>query len=423
MRKLLLFGASGLALGIGVSSNAALADDPIKVSISGTGQEWFGYATNSRGDVGAYSKTFAQSNNDFALNGSTKLDNGITVSVSLSMNASPGGEGSNACDVTKAPYGTTGEHLNTVSYDCDPTGSPETNYVGFAGSFGSVNIGWQGNAAVSAITDAPYLGVAGLSWSRWTGWIVGPATNNLISGSGETATYDDYWANKVVYSTPSWNGLQASASFTPAMNSADGNTFPTSGSTVGTWAGNSESAAITYAGDMASAKIKAALAWTGESFNGVPTPGSGLPAGQGGHVNGYSGSLNVTFGGFTVGGAVNDREVGGATGSSLDSYDLRTALSQGITWDVGVEYQTGPWAVAVNYFTSGADDNNANGNTAAAGNSNVYMYGGQLQYTLGPGITLDWENGLVYYKVSDDTTGDNNKNHGFYSLLSTTVNF
>jgi outer membrane protein OmpU len=412
MKKLLLLGASGLALG--VASNAAFADDPVKVTISGTGQEWFGYASNNRSDVGAYSKTFSASNNDFALNGSTKLDNGITVSVSLSMNASPGGEGSNASLSTAK-----GNTLNTTTYTVG-TGSPETNYVGFSGAFGSVNVGWQGNAATNAIQDAPYLGVAGLSWSRWSGWIHESAGGNLVTGSGTTSTFDDYWANKVVYNSPVFAGLQVSGSYTPNMASQDAGTVATSGAASGNWGGDAESLALTYGGDFGSAKVKAALAWTGESFNGQPTPGSGLVAGQGGHVNGYQGSLQVTFGGFTVGGAVNDREVGGKPPGAVASYDLETALAEGITWDIGVQYKTGPWGIAVNYYTSEADDNNGNGNTLASGKSHVDFGGAQLEYALGPGITLDWENGYAEYKTDGAAGG---KNDGFYSLLSTTVNF
>ncbi len=419
MRRLLLLGASGLALG--VSGNAAFAEDPLKVTLSGTGQEWFGYATNNKSDVGSYSKTFTASNNDFALNGSTKLDNGITVTVSLSMNASPGGEGSNAADSTSAT-----KALNSVNYNAATTGSPETNFVGFSGSFGQVNVGWQPNAALSAITDAPYLGVAGLSWSRWTGWVVAPGTSNLISGSGETAVYDDYWANKIVYSSPVFAGLQVLASYTPSMNGTDPGAQPTTSATTtaGSWAGDSASAGLTYTGDFGAAKVKAGLAYTQEEFNGVEAPGSGLAAGQGAHLNGYSGSLNVSFSGFTVGGAINDRRATGLPSNSLTAYDVKTAMSDGITWDLGVEYATGPWAVAVNYYTSGAADNNGNGNAAASGRADVYMYGAQVQYTLGPGINLDWENGLIRYKVSDVTVaGDASQNHGFYSLLSTTVNF
>jgi len=412
MKKVLLLGASALALGAG--STAAFADDPVKVTLSGTGQEWFGYATNNKTDLGgADSKLFAASNNSFSLNGTTKLDNGITVGVSFSMNASPGTEGSQAHVLT------TSGKLNQTQYAVG-TGSPETNIITFAGSFGQVAIGWQPNASLSAISDAPYLGVAGLSWARWSGWVKGPSSSNLVAGSGQTATYDDYWANKVVYSSPTWNGVQISASFTPDMAAADGAPTATSGGSTGNWGGSSEAVALTYGGDFGSAKVKAAFAWTGEGFNGQATPGGGLSNGQGGHVNGYQGSLNVTVGGFTVGAAVNDRVVGQLPTNSVSAYDLKTALADGITWDVGAQYKSGPWAVAINYYASQADDN-GNNTAAATGKADVHMYGAQFEYTLGPGIALDWENGIIAYHVDPGANAD--KNSGFYSLLSTTVNF
>src|ERR1700744_2219702 len=122
MKKVLLLGASALALSVG--STAAFADDPLKVTLSGTGQEWFGYASNSKSDVGNISKTFAQSNNSFSLNGSTKLDNGITVGVSFSMNASPGTEGSQAHLQTVASNGLA-VGANSTAYSVG-TGAPET---------------------------------------------------------------------------------------------------------------------------------------------------------------------------------------------------------------------------------------------------------------------------------------------------------
>ena len=417
MKKVLMLGASALAVGIGAT--AAHADDPLKVTLSGTGQEWFGYAENNKSDVGNISRTFAQSNNSFSLNGSTKLDNGITVGVSFTMNASPGTEGSQA-------------HLNTASGGLNqtqyavPVGSPETNIVSFAGGFGSVSIGWQPNAALATGLDAPSFGVGGLSWGRWAGWIVSPTGGNLVTGSGVTSVYDDYWANKVVYSTPALMGFQGTVSFTPNMAGTDSGVVPTAGTTASNWGGDSSSYALTYGGDLGAAKVKAQVAYTNEQFNGqaqVATPAANAPAaGQGGTVNGYQGGLSVSTGGFTVGGAVADREVSGVTGGGLAAYNLKTALAQGITWDAGVSYTTGPWGIAASYFTAKSDNNNLT--LSGTGNETDHYYGVSFQYTLGPGISVALENALVDYKVDTAATSTTNgKNDGWFSVLSTTVNF
>jgi outer membrane protein OmpU len=419
MRKFLLLGASALALGTGAT--VAHAEDPLKVTLSGTGQEWFGYATNNKNDVGAVSRTFAQSNNSFTLAGNTKLDNGITVGVSLSMNASPGTEGSNA------HLTTSDGKLNQTSYSL-PTGSPETNYVSFSGGFGQIAIGYQANAAAATGLDAPSFGVGGLTWGRWAGWILGPTGNNLVTGTGVTSVFDDYWANKVVYSTPVFSGLQGTVSFTPNMASTDFGTVATGGGSSNNWGGDASSYAVTYGGDIGSAKIKAQAAYTNEHFNGQPnstslTNATAVLAGQGGTVNGYQGGLLISSGGFTVGGAIADREIDGdKLPTALAAYNLKTALAQGLTWDVGASYQTGPWGVAVSYFTSKADNNNLT--QTASGQETDNYYGISFQYILGPGITLALENAYVDYQI-DPGPGSttNGKNNGVFSVLSTTVNF
>jgi predicted porin len=408
MKKVLLLGASAFALGIG--SNAAFAEEPLKVTLSGTGQEWFGYATNNKNDVAARTALFSQSNNSFTLAGSSKLDNGITVAVSLSMNASPGTEGSQA----HAAAGTATSKGFATSYSV-PTGSPETNFVSFSGGFGSVSVGWQPNAALSTSMDAPSFGVGGLSWGRWAGWVVGGTGNTLAQGSGLTSVYDDFWANKVVYSTPSYMGAQITASFTPDMGSTDSGTVAKS-----TAIGNSTSVALTWGGDLGAAKVKAQAAWTGENFSG----GANTPvAWVGAHLDGYQGGINVSSGGFTVGAAIADRSVKANTSNQVNAYTTKSGLSDGVTWDIGASYTTGPWGVAINYFTSQADSNTNTG--TATGTSEDHYYGIDFQYTLGPGISVALENALISYKATPGgtTTAAAAKNDGWMSVLSTTVNF
>ena len=410
MKKVLLLGASALALGVG--STAAFADDPLKVTLSGTGQEWFGYASNDKASVGNISKSFAASNNSFSLNGSTKLDNGITVGVSFSMNASPGTEGSQA-HLTTAAKAT----QNNTAYSVG-TGAPETNIVSFSGGFGSFSIGWQPNAALATGMDAPSFGVGGLSWGRWAGWIVGPAHNNLIAGSGQTSVYDDYWANKVAYTTPAFMGFQVTGTFTPNMAGTDSGPSA-SGGTNGGFGGDSSSVALTYGGDLGSAKVKAQAAYTSENFKSFVNSATPAAFQRGTNLQGYQGGLSVTVGGFTVGGAVADRVVPSITGTATANKTQKSAYGNGITWDVGVSYTMGPWGIAANYYTSETDNNGATGNST--GKEQDTYYGVDFQYTLGPGISIALENAIVDYKVDPGATAD--KNHGFFSVLSTTVNF
>ncbi len=410
MRKILLLGASALAVAAG--STAAFAEDPVKVTLSGTGQEWFGYASNNKSDVGNTSKLFEASNNSFGLNGSTKLDNGITVSVSLNMNASPGVEGSNFAGKAGSPTGIT----------TDGTASPETNFVGFSGAFGSINLGFQPNAALGNQVDAPVFGVGGLSWSRVPGWVVSP-TGGTSNINAQTTIQDDYWANKVVYSTPSFSGLQVTASFTPDMTARDGGPSKT----VNSWAGNSESVSVNYGGDFGSVKVKAQVAYTSENFNGISSATgaaittAALGSGQGAHLKGYSGGLNVSFSGLTIGGALADRTAGGlpAAGTTANQ-TAKTGLATGVTWDVGITYAMGPWGIGAGYLQQEADNNSVTGN--ATGKEKYQQYGINFQYTLGPGITITEENWIVDWKL-DPNTASTDKNHGWTSVLGTTVNF
>ena len=92
MKKILVMGASALALGIGMS--AAHAEDPLKLTLSGGAQEAFGYVGNPNNkNNGTPGKIWQFGDGSIDFDAKTKLDNGITVEFNAALNISGNNDG------------------------------------------------------------------------------------------------------------------------------------------------------------------------------------------------------------------------------------------------------------------------------------------------------------------------------------------
>ena len=415
MQKYLVFGASALALGFGVS--VAHAEDPLKLTLSGGAQEAFGYVGNpdNKNDNNP-GKIYQFGDGSVAFDAKTKLDNGITVEFNAALNISGNNDGGAARG--SEPTSSGGQTLSSTGYSPKDLPSSENDWIAFSGSFGKVEIGDDFNAAFQAHNDAPYFGaIGGFNWGRNSGFIGGPVLGGAGAhgvgnqvGNIQTVMFDDYEASKVVYTTPSFSGFGVTASFTPQANSAD-NCCGASSQTAGAAysGGVDEAAAIFYKGDFGDAKVNLDVGYVLE---------------QAGGARGIDAGASVSFKGFTVGGSVVNRA---KEGSATELQKIGDTT--GNTWDLGIGYESGPWGVTIGYMDAQATAGNGIAAQSQTGFGGAILNGNQefqmvpvtAKYTIGAGITLNLEAGYDKWTTPDGKTQD--QIDGFYGLLGTTVSF
>ena len=123
--------------------------------------------------------------------------------------------------------------------------------------------------------------------------------------------------------------------------------------------------------------------------------------------------LNLSYAGFTVGGGYHHQQANYGTGAG-DSSAISTpsgngSFGNGHSFDAGVQYATGPYAVSLSFYQSDVQHTRLSGSgTAAAGTLNqdsydrVRIYQVSSKYTLGPGVNLLSSVGYMQYKGAVD---------------------
>ena len=114
----------------------------------------------------------------------------------------------------------------------------------------------------------------------------------------------------------------------------------------------------------------------------------------------YTAGVNVSFSGFTIGGAYVNDNLGG--NNAKDAFEI------------GATYATGPWTIGANYLfieieqPVGGDDE-----------VDAWMFSGQ--YNLGPGVDLF--GGVKYYDFEDAANAAGSENSVLIGALGTTIYF
>lgn len=276
-------------------------------------------------------------------------------------------------------------------------------YVQFDGGFGRVQFGQQDGVVDQTHVHEPstFVGHAVNDVSRGNQDPFAPVgDNNPIKTTGD---FSSDWI-KIIYFTPSMNGLQLGFSYTPnpCRNAAG-----YAGCVFDQFGRNYWEVSGTYETEINNLGIELSAGYgQGESGNTSEEP-SELSLGA-----------NLSFGGFTLGGAWGDRNT---TGDS--TYD-RT------DWSAGATYENGPWGFNLNYAQTDASRTRVyySGSSGYAGGTIGRMPGDDtrqfenfeaeswlagITYKYGPGMqigfgvqTLDTNNGLLntYYDPFPTTT-------------------
>ena len=343
MKKILL--ATTAVVALTTISAEAFAADKIKLSLGGFMRQYVGIASHdevasTNAGAGRGVNLAQWQNNEIYFNGSTKLDNGLTVAVVNQMETSSAANFANA-DVV------------TISVSSDAMGQLTFGNTNHALDGAQVRIpqatgldwgdGENNNVVGNTATTSS------VAWAKAS--TVGP--NDLDPGSKETM---------IKWISPNFSGVQVSASYTAGQ----GTQGPIQGVT-GNAATDAHTIALSYGGEISGAAVAASI-------------GRGSFAAY----DAKSAGLEVGMAGFTVGGAYydySDTEAAGTAGAVATT--ATTNNMDGKAWEIGVGYATGPYTVTLGYAKSESD-----GDTAVVGSNNDTQWAVGGAYDLGAGVTL-----------------------------------
>jgi len=371
--KKVLIGTSALVAASFVATGPAAAAEKIQLGLGGFMNQWVGFADQDGTHEGTndYGSFDAKSNTEIYFQGSTKLDNGLTVGAHVQLEADRDSGGAGATIDSNVAYISSAD-MGTV-------------YVGGgAGAYDRLTV----NAPSAAFDGATTGGQEGPRQ-----WIVAPANVNAVGFVHVTNLAED--DNAFVYVSPSFSGFQIGASYTPSTTS-DMNANDYKDGAIG--------------GDMSQTQV--AAKYTG-NFDGV---GISLSAGYNGQEDDDTALLTdgfdqwrangtISYAGFTFGGGY----------TNIDQ-DRNSDTFNGSAWNVGLMYATGPYKISANYYKSEMD-----GTTTVAGDDEYTYYGVNGSYTMGPGVDL--KASISKVEFDDETTAAANNNEGWFAAAGLNLSF
>jgi hypothetical protein len=359
--------AAAGALAFGASDALAQSKaKPLSMSVGGYFNSFVGYSEQSSSFESSASSTARVGYDQFNVindsevyfKGSTKLDNGLGVSVTVQLETDQVTNGSQV----------------------------DETYMTLSGGFGSVLLGSTKGSTVKLNVGAPGVGGLGLSNTDHDSWIIKPSAvgNTVNYSSGTTAGASD--SMKVVYMSPTIAGsLSVGASYTPSTTNADN--MPVVGGNSGTESQMFD-AVVKYSAKMGGSTVSANVGY-GETQGTAANSNKFVRTG-----------VAVTSGGVTAGFDYKDvQDDDSGKGGTANSDEQQS-------YNLGVKYAAGGYTMGVAYahtempFASG---------TTGDDEMDKYILG--LERGMGAGVTLTGQ--LLYVDYSDETTSDANNNNGW----------
>jgi len=369
--KKILIGTSALVAAGMIVAPGAMAAEKIKLGLGGFMKAYAGYATQEDSYETAtstsYSRFDVKQDSEIYIQGSTKLDNGLTVGMQVQMETDKS-NGNGAIDWS---------YLYLTS-----------------ASMGRLAIGNVGDSASQMMHNAPEAGNS-VNWGVTASvreWVAKPA--NVVTFAFPFDAEDDAG---VTYITPSFAGFKAGVSYTP-------DTAATSHATIGTpdhSSGGQDSkigASVAYDAKFDGVSIGADVArWKYDDNSATQNSDASSTQTRFG--------LNVGFAGFTVGGSYMKSSTKNPT---TVSNVMLTNNIDGKIWEVGARYATGPYGISLSYLKSDAEGT-ASATTSANDTLKILNLGGS--YAMGPGVTA--LGSIASVKYQDETTTLANNNEGW----------
>ncbi|MBF0393763.1 MAG: porin [Alphaproteobacteria bacterium] len=420
MKKINLLAVTALSAGICLPLGAHAAN-PVKLELGGFSNWYLGGATQDdsfENATGAdYTNFDVQGDNEVHFTGSTKLDNGIEIAVTIELEgggrtdsspastatttavAVPVAGNRNDVNVTSNSATTastvTRRGVTTTTYATTTTSTGEfaaassitaggaadvidQSYVTVTTGFGQFIIGTNDNVGALMHVSAPDVGL-GLQDGDYAYWIVQPG--NVVDFV-TTYTDRDGSAEKLIYITPSFAGFSAGVSWTPDVVNEDAHLM----SDMNANDGPGYAVSLGYSNTLGEVDVSASLAYYWQSSN-APTD----------DVSDLTGGLSLAYKNFTIGGSLRiGSEKTRGNEANLD----------GIAYDVAVAYAFEPYAVSLGYYRSEAEGN------ATGDDDEVSLVQLSGSYAFGPGIDLVTSIMHVNYDDERNANADNNEGWG-----------
>jgi hypothetical protein len=319
---------------------APAAPEKLKLTLGGFMNQYIGYVDQQNNGTAGYKHFDQKSDSEIYFTGSVKLDNGITASVVVQMEAD------------------TGTHESGDALD--------ESYLRLDTGLGQFRLGQSDAAGLALQVSAPWVGINFFNNDQ-AQWIVNPSSNVAGVGSTTIGGADD---NRVYYITPSLAGFRAGASYA-ASTTENGQTQPLVTETDVTdvslqWAGN--------VGDFG-LRASAGYWWNEGSTSTASASNRNLSLGG-----------DVTFADITVG--------AGWLRKSAKEGDANGA--DGTSWNAGIRYRPGPWSIALTYANAEADGSRANENE-----DKVNRWALGATYAIGPGVNA--MTNVLYHHYRDES--------------------
>jgi hypothetical protein len=345
---------------------------PLSLSLGGFANAYVGFSEQS----GTFESTsgstarvgydsFNQVNDsEVYFRGSTKLDSGIGVSVTVQLESDAVNGGA----------------------------SIDESYVALSGGFGSLRLGSTKKASLLLSNSAPRVGL-NPHGSDSNNWIVRPTNNALGGVPGTTVGAGDSMG--VYYITPTISGLRVGADYIASNTNTD--TSPSVGGNDGTES-QTYGLAVNFSDKVGSLNIKADIGYRED--HGAANDSSAM----------WRGGMNIGIGAFTVGGSFKDQ-------SDIDTGKGGTANSdEEEAWDIGISWASGPFRLSATYFH--AERPLASGTQGEDQVDKIFVAG---DYTMGPGVSLNGT--LMHVDWTDESTADADNNDGWAVVGGVKVSF
>ena len=407
MRKL-LYGTTALVTA-GLLSGGLQAAEPLKLTIGGTLQQWFGVVNHEKDADQSFNSFGINTDNEIDFKARTLLDNGIEAEAFV--------------------------RLNVYNNDTGPTNNGsvglDEQWVALGGIFGKVYAGAKDSINKSLHNQPVDYGIGtgdiGLTWTKKRTVSViglsvplgGSAISDLMSGARDHRTSFEQFANQVPmvgYISPRVADFQLGLTYTPNPSTL-GTNSNTKVSATDHW-----DVTLAYAREFRGVSIGFDGGYAhqdqADDLVAAAFPILGVSEGRN-DVNAWNTGFKLGYAGFTLGGSVLQVQRPGAH------------VNDGIAWDAGVAYAKGPWGVSYTYFQEKRRGDQ--GVTAIVMNAlapsvipaplspgsksekfQTHLLSGK--YALGPGVDL--KSSVFYGKYNGQNRSDDLQNTWAYGLIS-----
>ncbi len=357
---------AGTALvGVAAFATGASAAEKIRLGLGGYFNAYFAYGAQSdgSGEPGANVREHGIGREgEVYFTGETTLDNGLTASVVIQLEAETS------------------------------TDQIDESYIAFKGGFGHLHIGSDDPATDSFLISAPGA-VSGFGVNDPTFTNISTGGNSIDANVTTVGISGDN--DKVIYLSPSISGLSVGVSYAPdaTEESADGLRSDND-------AGDQSREIALAAGYSRTVGALSFALYAGYAKANLEAAGGGFNDDQ--RQWGVGGEIGMA--GVKVGASFREDNQG-TSGAHTDRRD----------WNVGVGYETGPWAFSLGYGRTEIEEG------AGAGEDTLDVTELAANYVVAPGLAVG--STVSYWDYQDNAGTKANENQATLLTFGVRVDF